>query len=106
MAQYINKDTLVAEIENRKDSFYSLSESCEKGTPAKAGFYAQAQTLEGILSFLNTIEVKEAVDVEIVEVEDNNNSIYAYTHLEICTDEDLSKICKAGDKAKVIIEQK
>ena len=50
------------------------------------------------------IEVlREAVDAEIVEVEDNNNSIYAYTHLEICTDEDLSKICKAGDKAKVII---
>ena len=47
--------------------------------------------------------LKEAVDAEIVEVEDSNNSMYAYTHLEICTDEDLSKICKAGDKAKVII---
>lgn len=45
----------------------------------------------------------KAVDAEIVEVEDNNNSMCAYTHLEICTDEDLSKICNAGDKAKVII---
>ena len=55
----IDKDALVAEIERRRDSFYSLSKSCEKGTPAKAGFYAQAQTLDGILSFINTIEVKE-----------------------------------------------
>ena len=59
MAQYIDKDRVVAEIKNRRDSFYSLSKSCEKGTPAKAGFYAQAQTLEGILSFLDTLEVKE-----------------------------------------------
>lgn len=59
MTHYIDKSALVAEIENRKDSFYSLSESCEKGTPAKAGFYAQAQTLEGILSFLDTLGVKE-----------------------------------------------
>jgi len=63
MAQYIDKSALVAEIKIRRDSFYSLSESCEKGTPAKAGFYAQAQTLEGILSFLDNIEVKE-VDLE------------------------------------------
>lgn len=47
--------------------------------------------------------LREAVDAEIVEVEDNDNSMCAHTHLEICTDEDLSKICKAGDKAKVII---
>ncbi len=59
MEQYINKSALVAEIKNRRDSFYSLSKSCEKGTPAKAGFYAQAQTLEGILSFLDTLETKE-----------------------------------------------
>ena len=63
MTQYIDKDALVAEIKERRDSFYSLSESCEKGTPAKAGFYAQAQTLEGVLSFINTLEVKE-VDLE------------------------------------------
>jgi len=59
MAHLIDKDALVAEIKNRRDGFYSLSKSCEKGTPAKAGFYAQAQTLEGILSLLDTLEVKE-----------------------------------------------
>lgn len=59
MKSYIDKDVLVAEIKNRRDGFYSLSKSCEKGTPAKTYFYAQAQTLEGILSFLDTLEVKE-----------------------------------------------
>lgn len=63
MTQYIDKAAVVAEIKNRRDSFYSLSKSCEKGTPAKAGFYAQAQTLEGILSFIDTLEMKE-VDLE------------------------------------------
>ena len=47
--------------------------------------------------------LEESVDAEIIEVEDNNYSMNAYTHLEISTEEDLSRICKAGDKAKVII---
>ena len=59
----INKDILVNEIESRKEFFYNLSSNCKSGTPAKSGFYAQAQTLEGILSFINTLEVKE-VDLE------------------------------------------
>ena len=59
----IDKDVLVAEIEKRRDNLTSLSESCPPNTTAKSGFYAQAQTLEGILSFLNTLEVKE-VDLE------------------------------------------
>ena len=68
MAKYIDKSALVAEIEKRRDSFYSLSKSCEKGTPAKAGFYAQAQTLEGILSFLDTLEVKEVYECNDVDL--------------------------------------
>ena len=67
MEQYISKPALVAEIKNRRDSFYSLSKSCEKGTPAKAGFYAQAQTLEGILSFIDTLEVKEEQEEPVSE---------------------------------------
>lgn len=55
----IDKDALVAEIERRRNNLVSLSESCPPNTTAKAGFYAQAQTLEGILSFINTLEVKE-----------------------------------------------
>ena len=63
MKQYISKDALVAEIEERRDSLISLSESCPANTAAKSGFYAQAQTLEGIKNFINTLEVKE-VDLE------------------------------------------
>ena len=59
MKQYISKDALVAEIEERRDSLISLSESCPANTAAKSGFYAQAQTLEGIKNFINTLEVKE-----------------------------------------------
>lgn len=63
MTQYIDKSALVAEIEERRDSLISLSESCPANTAAKSGFYAQAQTLEGIKNFINTLEVKE-VDIE------------------------------------------
>ena len=90
----IDRDALVAEIEKLKGKVSDSSSYCN-------GWQHALRMLE--LS-LDTLEVMEAeADAEIVEVEDNNNSMYAYTHLEICTDEDLSKICKAGDKAKVII---
>lgn len=59
MEQYINKAAVVAEIEERRDSLISLSESCPANTTAKSGFYAQAQTLEGIKNFIETLEVKE-----------------------------------------------
>lgn len=96
MAQYIDKDALVAEIERRKEL---VDDPILSGNDLMIG---ERNAYFNLLSFINTLEVMEA-DAEIVEVEDNNNSMYAYTHLEICTDEDLSKICKAGDKAKVII---
>ena len=61
--RYIDRDALVAEIEERRDSLISLSESCPPNTAAKSGFYAQAQTLEGIKNFIGTLEVKE-VDLD------------------------------------------
>ena len=89
MEQYISKSAVVAEIKNRRDSFYSLSKSCEKGTPAKAGFYAQAQTLEGILSFLDTLEVKEetewneaSIKPPFIRAEDGNK----YSEPVLCHD--------------------
>lgn len=57
--QYIDKSALVAEIEERRDNLISLSESCPANTAAKSGFYAQAQTLEGIKNFIDTLEVKD-----------------------------------------------
>ena len=92
MEQYISKNALVAEIEKLKAYLQIPNAQLEA-----------IQVCDNVIRVINTLEVKEVVDAEIVEFEDNNNSMCAYTHLEICTDEDLSKICKAGDKAKVII---
>lgn len=63
MKHYIDKDALAAEIEKRISNLISLSESCPANTAGRAGFYAQAQTLEGLKSFINTLEAKE-VDLE------------------------------------------
>ena len=63
MKQYIDKDALVAEIEERRDGLISLSESCLANTAAKSGFYAQAQTLDGIKNFIDTLEVQN-MDLE------------------------------------------
>jgi len=88
----IDKDALVAEINTR------IMEA-----PIDCYGHQRVWAYNDVKSILDNLEVEEDVDAEIVEVEDSSNSIYAYTHLEICTDEDLSKICKVGDKAKVII---
>lgn len=62
--QYIDKSALLAEIEERRDNLISLSESCPANTAAKSGFYAQAQTLEGIKNFIDTLDVVKEVDLE------------------------------------------
>lgn len=90
MGEFIDKSALVQYLTGMAESA-----CCDKNV--------KRIIKEFIIPHINTLEVKKVVDAEIVEVEDNNYSIYAYTHLEICTDEDLSKICKAGDKAEVII---
>ena len=108
MKAYIDKTAIVAEIEKRRDSFYSLSKSCEKGTPAKAGFYAQAQTLEGILSFLDNIEVKE-VDLENSVKGRIDYPFIGYDFPNIYPNyKELKDYCdkngiKDGDKVKIII---
>ena len=71
----IDKSALVAEIEKRKNMFYNMSKGCENASPAKAGFYAQAQTLEGILSFINTLEVKE---VDVSNISENLAEAHEY----------------------------
>lgn len=79
MKQYIDKSALVAEIEERRDSLISLSESCPANTAAKSGFYAQAQTLEGIKNFIDHLEVKEVdLEKEIQEVQRNYKTIEEY----------------------------
>lgn len=50
--------------------------------------------------------VKNAIDAEILEVEDVSYSMNAHTHLEISTDEDLEENYKDGDKLSLIILKK
>lgn len=50
--------------------------------------------------------MKNAINAEIIEVEDVSYSMNAHTHLEIFTDEDLEKNYKDGDKLSLIILKK
>lgn len=58
MAQYINKDALVAEIERRKQVAFGWME-----TAPNDAIEAEFELCDDILSFINTLEVKE-VDLE------------------------------------------
>lgn len=65
MAQYINKAALVAEIERRKYQFVSQAESFRKiGKEDKESYFAAlASNMNSLLSFLDTLEVKD-VNIE------------------------------------------
>ena len=60
MAQYIDKDTLIAEIERR---MADILDECSKRKRFQFTLYGKTIALENLLSFINTIEVKE-VDLE------------------------------------------
>ena len=60
MAHYIDKDALVAEIENYKNSVGEDGEHCSLVVGKHKG---QKMASEHFLSFINTLEVKE-VDLE------------------------------------------
>ena len=61
----INKDTIVAEIERRKNQFVSQAESFHKiGKEDKESYYAAlASNMNSLSCFLDTLEVK-GVDLE------------------------------------------
>ena len=61
MAQYIDKDALVAEIERRKQVAFGWME-----TAPNDAIEAEFELCDDILSFINTLEVKE-VDLENVK---------------------------------------
>ena len=65
MAQYINKDTLVAEIKRRKDESWLGNYTKEKGIVF--------DITDDILSWINTLEVKEVdINKEISQFIDAN----------------------------------
>ena len=59
MIQYIDKDALVAEIERR----IKVNKECMLGLRNIDCYQGKVDTLNGILSFLDTLEAKE-VDLE------------------------------------------
>ena len=65
------------EIEKRRSNLISLSESCPANTAGRAGFYAQAQTLEGLKNFINALEVKDPYE-ECVQYDSIKADIQAH----------------------------
>lgn len=65
MAQFIDKDALVAEIEKRKSQFMFQADSFHKlGMGEKRDHFAiLASNMQSLISFIDTLEVKE-VDLE------------------------------------------
>jgi hypothetical protein len=60
MVQYIDKSTLVAEIEK---IIANVTDDCNKSKRPQFTLYGKINALENLLSFINTLEVKE-VDLE------------------------------------------
>lgn len=78
MGKYIDKDALIAEVERRKekcDTFYdiALSNNVEL---AKVAIEEQKRQYNSLLSFINTLEVKEAdLNEEIEKCLKNHNML-------------------------------
>ena len=60
MTQYIDKSALVAEIERR---IADVNDECNKSKRLRFTLYGKTSALINLLSFLNTLEVKE-VDLD------------------------------------------
>jgi hypothetical protein len=74
MEQYISKSALVAEIERRKKYYENIQ-------MIKPVYDSNIEDFNELLSFLNTIEVKEVVDLE--------KELSMYLEVVKATDEDI-----------------
>ena len=86
MKQYIDKDALVAEIEKRIKVSQDYAK-CNLTEKTRIGNHAQQLELNDILSFINTLEVKE-VNLEL-ENENNNPKITVGTKIRSKANPDL-----------------
>ena len=110
MAQYIDKDAVVAEIKRRISLFQKEKEkqkkwSIEASQVNVISLGARIAMLEEILSFLNTLEVKE-VDLESNSFDATICRIGS-TYLKEMDRDAIAKALepyKNGDKVKVIIK--
>lgn len=84
MEQYISKSALVAEIEKRIKVSQDYAK-CNLTEKTRIGNHAQQLELNDILSFINTLEVKEVdLEKEIEEVK-HNYKIDDNRHTSICS---------------------
>ena len=87
MAQYIDKDALIVEIEKRIKETESMKPKFDQ-------FWAgQISAFKGILKILDTLEVKEVDLREEIDVYFQKNK-NGYNGLLICKKEDFSVIAK------------
>ncbi len=116
MAQYIDKDVLVAEIEKRLDELWDLLPNASdviKGhyTKEEANITGKYTALEYFENFINTLEVKEEFKIGETEIyldDDGGEPPYdgkqwldlSCTEYEIPSDE-----FKDGDNVEIIIRK-
>lgn len=87
MAQYIDKATVVAEIEKRMKKYATIDVG--NSSELEALYGAKCKALMEILSFLNTLEVKE---VDLDEEIENWVKIGPHTSYPWCTIPDAIRI--------------
>ena len=105
MAQYIDKDALAAEIERRKekcDTFYNIALS-NNAEFAKVAIEEQKRQHDGLLSFIDTLEVKEVQEEPVGEDLEEAAKHYLYSNILYDdfyvgnpTDKDCIEMFKAG----------
>lgn len=74
MAQYIDKDALVAEIEKLKSEALQKKEQCKSKGLSKIAY--QIGAYNKVLSLLDTIEVKETMSIAYVVTRSEEHSDY------------------------------
>lgn len=104
MTQYIDKDALVAKIEKLKIEALQKKEQCKRRGLEK--IMHQIKAYNKVLSFLDTIEVKE-VDLELNSFDATVCKIGNASYLKEMDKDAIAKILepyKNGDKVKVVIK--
>lgn len=104
MAQYIDKSDLVAEIEKIKSETLQKKEQCKRSGLEK--IMHQISAYNKVLSFLDTLEVKE-VDLELNSFDATVCKIGNASYLKEMDKDAITKVLepyKDEDKVKVIIK--
>ena len=115
MAQYIDKDALVAEIEKRLDELWDLLPNAsdvvnDNYTKEEANITGKYTALESFSKFIDTLETKEEIKIGETEIylnDDGGEPPYdGKQWLDLsCTEYEIPKEFKDGDKVELIIHK-